>query len=522
MRKKFTFILCFVFFVLIVSACSSSTKSGSTSKDTENGDTLIVGAAGNPQTFNPNSRGDDYFYPIAQNIYSRLVKINNNFEILPDLAKEWEVSDDGTEFTFLLQENVKWHDGEDFSCSDVKFTLDSVLDNQGFAANSLSTIQEVTCVDDNTVEVTLDSPDATFLGNLSWYGTFILPEHVFSGDNWDAGTNIDPVGTGPFKFVKYEPGKNLDLEKNEDYFGQVPYVDKLIYSIISDPNTMVQAFYNQELDILGNTPPTSELKKMQEDPEIIATEVLFPSRNYIVFNFDEEPFNDVKVRHAVAHAIDNEDISNKIDMMEAEYFLTPVYDWAMNDDYKIPTYDPDKAEELLQEAGYTKDNNGNYLEIVFDVFESGSFLDIAKIVQFQLGEVGIDIELNVMEYAAWQGSVRDERNYVMSMLGGFQGPDIGAVDLRISTTGDNNFMGYSNSKLDDLLDEGKALIDEEDRAPKYKEIQKILYEDLPIYPVVEFDTPNNPYHSYVKGHPLSDEAIGLTGFSEYTYVQIEK
>lgn len=522
MRKKFTFILCFVFFVLIVSACSSSTNSGSTSKDTENGDTLIVGAAGNPQTFNPNSRGDDYFYPIAQNIYSRLVKINNNFEILPDLAKEWEVSDDGTEFTFLLQENVKWHDGEDFSCSDVKFTLDSVLDNQGFAANSLSTIQEVTCVDDNTVEVTLDSPDATFLGNLSWYGTFILPEHVFAGDNWDAGTNIDPVGTGPFKFVKYEPGKNLDLEKNEDYFGQVPYVDKLIYSIISDPNTMVQAFYNQELDILGNTPPTSELKKMQEDPEIIATEVLFPSRNYIVFNFDEEPFNDVKVRQAVAHAIDNEDISNKIDMMEAEYFLTPVYDWAMNDDYKIPTYDPDKAEELLQEAGYTKDNNGNYLEIVFDVFESGSFLDIAKIVQFQLGEVGIDIELNVMEYAAWQGSVRDERNYVMSMLGGFQGPDIGAVDLRISTTGDNNFMGYSNSKLDDLLDEGKALIDEEDRAPKYKEIQKILYEDLPIYPVVEFDTPNNPYHSYVKGHPLSDEAIGLTGFSEYTYVQIEK
>lgn len=499
----------------------SSNTEGSGPKE---GGTLIVGLTGDPQTFNPDARADDYFYPIAQNVFSRLVKLNNNQEIIPDLAKEWEFNEDGTEITFHLHENVKWHDGEDFTSSDVKFTLDTIKSNAGFASTNLSSMKEVTTPDENTVVIKLSNPDATFLGYIAWYATFIVPEHIYSGDNWDSGTKINPVGTGPFKFSEYVTSVNVTLEPNKDYFGQVPFVDKLIFSIIPDPNTMVQAFYNGEIDILGGSPPSSEIQKMKDNPDIVGESKMIPSRQYLVFNLEKEPFNKLEVRQAVAYALNNEEIVSKAqkgDGEVAEYFLSPVYSWAVSEEYKVPEFDQEKAKELLEQAGYTADKDGNYLSITFDVFESGFYGDIGTVIKDQLRQVGINVELNILEYATWQQKVDENKDFEMSMLGGYQGPDVGSVGPRISSDGGNNLSLYKNPELDKLLAEGFKLVTEEERQPIYHEIQRILSEDLPIYPISEW-VGYTPVHSYIKGDPTFDEAIEYTGFSEYNYVWIDK
>lgn len=529
MKKRFLLFISFVFFVGIIAGCSGGTNEtqgneGNSESGSSGGDTLIVGLAGDPQTFNPDARADDFLYPIAQNVFSRLVKLNNNQEIIPDLAERWEFNDDGTEITFHLNENVKWHDGKDFTSADVKFTLDSIKNNNGYAVSNLKSMEEVSTPDDNTVVIKLSNPDATFLGYLAWYATFILPEHVYSGENWDSGTNIEPIGTGPFKFSEYTTSVNVTLEPNDEYFGQVPYVDRLVFSIIPDPNTLVQAFYNGEVDVFGGSPPSSEIEKMKNDPNIEGESKVWPSRQYLVFNFEKEPFNQLEVRQAVAYALNNVEIVSKAqkgDGQVAEHFLSPVYSWAISDEYKVPGHDPERAKELLEQAGYTPDKNGNYLDITFDVFESGSNADMGTVIKDQLRQVGINVELNILEYATWQQKVKDNADFEMSMLGGYQGPDVGSISPRISSDGSNNLSLYKNSELDELLVKGAQLVTEEERAPIYQDIQRILSEDLPIYPISEW-VGYSPVHSYVKGDPSSDEAIQSTGFSEYNYVKIEK
>src|SRR5699024_10786708 len=201
--------------------------------------------------------------------------------------------------------------------------------------------------------------------------------------------------------------------------------------------------------------------------EINAENKASPRRHYITFNLDEEPFNDLKVRQAVAYAIDNEAVAKITEEEPAKYFISPVFDWALSDDYTVPEYNPEKSEELLKQAGYSKDKDGYYLSISFDVFESGSFVDIAKIVQSQLRESGIDVELNVGEIASWQEKVKDRRDYQMSLLAGYQGPDVGAISFRVASDGTNNFMGYNNPELDQILEEGSKVIEQEERATKY-------------------------------------------------------
>jgi len=502
---------------------SPSASPSAAAGEAKEGGTLIVGLSGDPLSFNPDGTGDDFMYPIAQNVFNRLVKINNKQQIIPDLAESWEVTDDGLQYTFRLHSGVKWHDGQAFTSKDVKFTLEAIKSNSGFASTFLAGIADIATPDDNTVVVKLSKPDAAFIGYLAWYGTFILPEHVY-GSNWAGGTGTNPIGTGPFKFDGYKAGVSVNLVKNPDYFAQVPHVDKLIFSIITDPNTMVQAFYNGEIDILGGDPPASELDAMMNDSKVRVVTSLWPSRVYLLFNFDREPFNKPEVRQAIAYALNNDEIVAKAQKGQAQVaktFLSPVYDWAVSGDYAVPATDVDKAKQLLEQAGLKPDKDGNYLSATLDIFEYNVYQDIATVIKDQLAKAGIKITINVSDYAAWEASVSTDRKYDLSILGGYQGPDVGAVKSRVGTGGPSNMMGYSNPALDRLLEEGATLVKEEERKAKYTEIQKILSEDLPIVPISEY-VGSNPVQSYVRGEPGSEEAVGHTAFNEYSYVWLDK
>ena len=170
------------------------------------GGTYIVRGAGDPYSFNPNLKVDDWGVVTYQNIFNRLVKQTVSNAVVGDLAKSWEFSDDGLTLTFHLHEGVKWHDGEPFSSEDVKWTFDKIR-TEGYQSNSFKQLSEITCLDENTVVFHLSEPNSGIVATIGWLGTFIMPKHIYDTPDYDWSTNpanFQPVGTGPFKFVSYE------------------------------------------------------------------------------------------------------------------------------------------------------------------------------------------------------------------------------------------------------------------------------------------------------------------------------
>lgn len=491
------------------------------SKEPKMGGTFATSISRDPQTYNPCAQADDAAYKVIQNVFNKLVKINGDDKIVPDIAKEWKYSDDGKTLTFYLQENVKWHDGKDFSSEDVKWTFDTILEEKGFASASLSDIEEITCPDENTVVFKLKAPNAGLLGHIAWFGTYIMPKHIYEGTDWlENPANQNPIGTGPFKFVEHKKGESVVIERNDDYWGDKPYLDKVVYSVMPDGNTAFQAFLNGELDDTGSI-PASESNRFDNDPDYVVREKLWPNKLYINFNLREGNFANKKVREAVAYGIDKDEIFTKALKgvgEKSEYFISPIYDWAINKDVKLPERDVEKAKKLLEEAGYTADENGVYFSITMDLFPG--FDDVAEVIKANFKDIGIDMDINVMDDPAYDEKVWFGHNYEITMIGGYQGPDISAIASRIGSDGPMNIGGYNNPKVDELLKEGLALTTEEERAPIYKEIQQILSEDLPMVYYAEKGA-KIPVKAYVKGHPATD-AKEKASESEYTYIWLDK
>jgi peptide/nickel transport system substrate-binding protein len=495
------------------------------SGEPKRGGTMLVGQRADPVTLNPDGKTDDSFWPMAQNVFNRLLKLNNKQEVLPDLAKEYKVSEDGKEITFFLHENVKWHDGTPFTADDVKYTFEAIKENKGNASSRLAAIEEITCPNKTTVILKLSEPNTAILGTIAWYGTFILPRHVYENTDWTQNSTTTPIGTGPFKFEAWEKGVSVTLVRNEDYFGHVPYLDKVIFSIIPDETTAVQAMYNGDIDVLGVNAPLSEASRYESDPNISYARVMFPTRYYLCPNFERPPFDNPDLRMALALALDQDAIVEKALKgvgQKSRYFMTPMYDWAINKEAVMPERNIEKAKKIMEQAGLKPDKNGVYLKVRFDYFSSSPFPDIAIVVKDSLKDAGIDLTLNMMEYAAWGNIVRigTERNFSLTMLGGYQGPDPNGVAGRVASNGLTNYAGYKNPEVDNLLEEAVRLVTREDRGAKYREVQKIMAKDLPLIPMSEWVS-YIPYRSYVMGHPASSEAIDKTGFSEYTYCWLD-
>ncbi len=448
------------------------------------GGTMVVYLSGDPSGWNPDYKSDDNLWPIAQNVFNRLIKLAPFDGIDMDLAESYEFSEDGKTLTFHLHEGVKWHDGEPFTSRDVKWTYDTMISEQWFKAQSLESVESIDCPDDNTVVFHLKAPDVTIIAKLAWYGTFILPAHIYEGT--DVATNDatmnHPIGTGPFKFDSFTTGVSVKLTKNEDFWGDEPMADEIIYSIITDQETAYQAFLNGEVDYYGSSIPTAHTHDLDNNPDYRLFHSLAQNRTYITFNFNDPDFSKVEVRQAFAYAVDRQGIYDRLGdgKGKAETFISPLQTDYVDENYKMPERDINKAMELLESAGYTKDADGFYLHTTFDCFESGNFADIAQIVKANLAEAGIDITINMMEYAAWGEKVKDNKNYSVTMLAGYQGPDVSGVAARVQSDGSSNFGGYSNPELDEAMIASNSCSDKAERAKYLSTVQRIMSEDMPL------------------------------------------
>ncbi|RIZ60748.1 hypothetical protein KU43_07055, partial [Mesotoga sp. SC_NapDC2] len=294
------------------------------------------------------------------------------------------------------------------------------------------------------------------------------------------------------------------------------------FKIIPDPNTALQAFLNGEADINENRPGFGSLAILEMNPEVEVVVMSSPSRYYVGFNLTDEsrPVTNLKVREAMACAIDKQAIVDKVLGGYGgigEFFYTPAIPWAIDESITAPDYDPEKADSLLDEAGFTKGDDGWRFEVDLLYFQGADWTDMAAVIKENLKKVGIKVNLGEYEIATWIEKVLNAHNYDIALLNGFQGPDPANLTMRVGTGGGLNIMGYSNDTVDYNLTEGAKISDIELRKPYYYAVQAELAKDLPFVPLAEVSY-IYVYKTYVEG--LYKDHPGEAGLGSYAFVKI--
>lgn len=486
-------------------------------------DVLIINVGGDPQSFNPDMKSDDYAWPINQNVYSRLVKLNSDDQVIPDLAESWEFSEDGLKLTFHLKKDVKWHDGEALTSEDVKWTFETMIANKWSKSDSLASVNSIECPDDLTVVLNLKNKDVSIVSKLGWYATFIMPEHIWNNPDYADFTsnpaNWQPIGSGPYKFDNYKSSVATTLLKNEDYFDAVPIIEKLIFTIVPDSTTAYQSFVNGEIDFFNSIVPTANKHDLDDNPDYRFYDYISINRTYLTFNMKEGIFTDVRLRQAVAMGVDRQGIYDRVSNGAgalAQYFISPLWEGKYLDkQYTMPARNVEEAKRLIEEAGYTMNADGFYFDMTLDCFEDGNFKDIAQIVKENLKEIGVNVTLNIMEMAAWQDKVMGTNpKFDMTMLAGYQGPDVSGVAGRVASNGGTNVGMYNNPEMDAALQAAVEIDDVAERAKYYSEVQRIMSEDMPMVFLFE-NGDHSPVKVALEGVPrdVTDKAAS----NEFTY-----
>jgi len=488
------------------------------------GGTLIVRTHREPTQFNPNYElvPENEFYV---QIYQKLVDVSDiSFEIIPSLAHSWEVSDDYKTFTFHLYQNITFHDGEPCTSEDVKWSYESVIENKGYFFAQLEHIDEIETPDDYTVVFKLSKSDSTFLNVLGRvYAPVVLPKHLYEGtDPFTNPFNLNPVGTGPFKFSELVQGSHFTLEANLDYYLGRPFLDKIIFKYIPNDAVYQLQLKTGQVHFGMFSPSLSAISELKEEPHIVADGFVEPGvLLWVGFNLAREPYDDIRVRKAIGHAIDVYDLNEK-----AWYGL--IYpnpyvlgqrgfpSWAFNPDAKMPEYNPAEAERLLDEAGLPRGSDGVRFSAKLVAWSSMEAPVFAEVLKEYLGDIGIEVEIEVYEFVTYKEVVIKNREYDISVGGGNHGPDPSNTELFFGSTGYRNSMGWVNEEVDALYKEGAAGITIEERQPAYWRIQEIVAEELPRITVEEFAfvMPRNkdykgywfeePYHNLVGGNRRLD------------------
>jgi len=417
---------------------------------------------------------------VIRQMYSRLLDTDKNLDFVPDLATRWEQGP-GNTYTFYLRRGVKFHNGRELVASDVVYSYERMKDpNLGSVARAYFTkVDKIEAVDNYTVKFTLSSPDAVFLMYTTSTYAAIVPREVV-----EANGNLNNVvcGTGPFRFKEYIPGNRVVLEKNPDYFipGE-PRLNTLTYAIMPDESARLNALRTGAIHLTTLAPTNVPLVKNNRD--IVVMDYLSPNYDYMGFNLNAAPFNDVRVRQAISLLIDRKEIVSAIYDGYAEVTgPVPVSmgKWAVsvaNNEFYTPNVD--RAKALLRDAGYP---NGFDMKITAGITKYTS--DEAQLIVSQLAKGGIRAEIVMMEtaqyVAAWRAAsaANSTLQTMMGMNGGGSDPDR-SIGLFFQSESSTNVWGYKNSRIDQLVDAGRIETDFNKRYAIYKEAQEIILKELP-------------------------------------------
>ncbi len=457
------------------------------------GDMIIAGSIGEPSNLIPMLSSDSSSHEIASYIYNGLVKYDKDLNITGDLAESWEISKDNLSITFHLRKGVKWHDGKPLTAHDVMYTYKVTIDPKTPTPYSgdFKLVKKAEVLDDHTFKVTYDKPFAPAL--ISWSGA-ILPRHLLEGkDITNSPLKRGPVGTGPFIFGEWVPGDRVILTANPDYFEGRPYIGRYMMKIIPDSATMFLELKSNSIDMMGLAP--LQYVKQTDYPafkrEFNKYKYLAFAYTYIGYNLRHAFFKDKRVRQALAHAINKQEIIDGILLGQAVEATGPFKPdmWAYNGNVRRYEYSPEKALALLREAGFERGSDGllrkNGLPFEFTILvNQGNVVRIqsAELIQRRLAAVGITMKIRVLEWATLVNDFIDKRNFEAVLLGWTIPNDPDLFDVWHSSKRgpkELNFTSFENREVDELLVKARHTLDRPERKKCLDRIQEVLAEEQP-------------------------------------------
>jgi len=400
---------------------------------------------------------------VYANIFEGLTRFNSNGAIIPALAKSWDISEDGLTYTFTLNSGVKFHDGTDMDAADVKFSLERAMAEDSTNAQKalFADIASVEAKDATTVVVTLSQPNGSFLFNMAW-GDAVIVAPESAADN---GTN--PIGTGPFTFVDWAQGDKVVLAKNPDYWGAEVALENVTFKFISDPSAAFAAMMAQDVDAFPNFPASETLPQFEADPRFKVIVGATEGETILSTNNQSPPLDDVRVRHAIAHAINRQDIIDGA----MSGFGTPIgtHFNPSNPDYLDLTeqsdYDPEKAMALLAEAGVSD------LVLRMKLPPPPYARRGGEIIAAQLRAVGIETEITNLEWAQWLEEVFSAKDYDLTIVSHTEPFDIGIYAR------DDYYFQYDSKEMQAIIAELNVTADPAARTDLLHKAQQLIADD---------------------------------------------
>jgi len=458
------------------------------------GDILVEGSIGDASNLIPLLATDNASHSISGLIFNGLVKYDRDLNIVGDLAESWDISKDGLVITFRLRKGVRWHDGQPFTAEDVLFTYRLTIDPKtptAYAGDFLK-VKKAEVLDSHTFRVTYDKPFAPAL--MSW-GSSVMPKHLMEGtDVTKSPLARHPIGTGPYRFKEWKTGQKIALVYNPDYFEGRPFIDGRVMRIIPDMATMFLELRARGIDQMGLTPLqyTRQTENRYFRSHFRKYRYLSFSYTYLGFNLQNPMFADRRVRQALAYAVNKEELIDGILLGLGKEATGPFKPgtWQYNADVKRYPYDPNKARELLAEAGWRDTDGDGILDRKGQRFEFELLVNqgnevrakTAEIVQRRLAETGISVKIRIIEWAAFIKEFINKRRFDAVILGWTIPMDPDLYDVwHSSKTGPSelNFVTYKSEEVDALLEKGRGTFDRAERKRCYDRIQEILAEDQP-------------------------------------------
>lgn len=474
-------------------------------EDPVQGGTLITTLPQTPRHLNPAVQSGIVTGAPGAQLFAAPLRYDEDWTPQPYLAKSWEWSDDGLSMTLKLVENAVFHDGTPITSEDVAFSVDTIKANHPFKA-MFGVVTGVETPDPHTAVLKLSQPHPALLLAMSSQLMPIIPKHIY-GDGQDPKAHPrnsqDVVGSGPFKFVEFTADQHVILERFDDFFIEGrPYLDRIVMRIIKDASARTIGMENGELHLTTFENTVRNIKRLQDNPDVVATDEGYAAIgpiNWLAFNTGSDgPTSDVRVRQAIAYAIDKNFILNAImqgvsqDAKTGIHPGSPFYDSSVNG-YDL---DIDKANAILDEAGYERGADGMRFKLTID-HGNPTTKPQAEFTKASLAKIGIDVSVNsFVDFPTWANKISThDFDMTWDTVFNWGDPVIGVhrtYDSQNIKSGViwSNTQQYQNAKIDELMEAAGKEIDFDKRKTLYSEFQKILSEEVPVY-----WTNTLPYHT---------------------------
>lgn len=511
----------------LLSACGNKSegevKSDNTSKVEEKKekqvkDTIIYALWSSPTgVFNPLLADTLYDNTVISTMYASLLELDGDLNLTSGLAESYEVSDDNLSITFTMKKDLKWHDGEKLTAKDVVFTLKSIAHKdyegalygdvekikgaQAYHEGKAEDIEGIKVVDDNTIKVEFEevyAPSLLSIGTMS-----IIPEHIWSKEpvgNWKENKELlnNPVGSGPYKFTSFEPGQYVKLKRFDDYYGGKAKTENFIFKVTNQETAQAE-LVNGTIDIADISSSKKKDIDTLKDEKLKITTYSNPNFQYLGFNLRNDELQDKNLRKAFAYAIDRKLILDKLLEGNGVLLNTPMVPtgWAYpgEDVLEQYAYNLDKAKELLKEAGWEdRDNDGiveneqnEDLKLVLKYpLGDKTREQCAPIIQDSLKKIGVDIELQNMEFSTLMEQVVGNHEFDLFLMMNTLGldPDPKPYWHSTASTDEKGVYGWNmsalrNKEADKLMEQGLETLDMKERKEVYKKFGKLMNDELP-------------------------------------------